>query len=145
MINIRSLSVAFLKKRKITEFSMLHPHAFSGDPMPPPNTLSPSLLLISDFVVSSRLGHPLNALLPIAKTLCGMVIEVRISQEENASSAIVVTLGGMVMEVKLEQPENAEPPIAVTLGGMVTKVRLEHMVYLQLVVYQFVLIKTIEK
>ena len=49
------------------------------------------------------------------------------------------------MEVKLEQPENAEPPIAVTLGGMVTKVRLEHMVYLQLVVYQFVLIKTIEK
>lgn len=74
-----------------------------------------------------------------------MVIEVRISQEENASSAIVVTLGGMVMEVKLEQPENAEPPIAVTLGGMVTKVRLEHMVYLQLVVYQFVLIKTIEK
>ena len=74
-----------------------------------------------------------------------MVIEVRLEHPENAPGPITLTLGGMVIEVRQEHPKNTQGPIAVTLGGMVTEVRLEHMVYLQLVVYQFVLIKTIEK
>ena len=47
----------------------------------PPNTLSPNLLRISDFVVSSRVGHRKNALLPIVVTLGDMVMEVRLLQE----------------------------------------------------------------
>ena len=61
-----------------------------------PSTLSPNLLQISDFVVSSRLGH-----------------------QENAETPTAFTLGGMVIETRLEHPQNAESPIAVTLGGMV--------------------------
>ena len=48
-------------------------------------------------------------------------------------------------EISLEQPEKAELPILVTLLGMVMEVRSEQPEYLQLVVYQFVSIKTVEK
>ena len=66
-------------------------------------TLSPNFLMISDFVVVSRLSQPQNALSPIDVTLGGMVIEVRFSHPENAPSPIAVTLGGMVIEVRLEK------------------------------------------
>ena len=56
-----------------------------------------------------------------------------------------VTLFGIVTEVRPLQPSKAPPPMVVTLLGIVTEVRPLHPEYLQLVVYQFVLIKTVEK
>jgi len=46
----------------------------------------------------------------------------------------------MVIEVRLEQLWNAVSPMEVTLLGMVTEVRLVQDAYLQLIVYQIVVI-----
>ena len=70
---------------------------------------------------------------------------VGISTPSNARLPMLITLLGMVIEVRPEQYMNAPYPMLVTLLGMVTEVRLEQYLYLQLVVYQFVLIKTVEK
>ena len=53
---------------------------------------------------------------------------------------MLVTLLGMVREVKLLQPAKAKYPMVVTLPGIVTEVRPLQPAYLQLIVYQFVLI-----
>ena len=58
---------------------------------------------------------------------------------------MVVTLFGIVTEVRPLQPEKAPSPMKVTLFGIVTEVRPLQFSYLQLIVYQFVLIKTVEK
>ena len=58
---------------------------------------------------------------------------------------MLVTLLGMVTEVRPVQPRNAEPPMLVTLLGMVTEVRPVQPSYLQLIVYQLSMIKTVEK
>lgn len=51
----------------------------------------------------------------------------------------------MIIEIRLVQLLNAERPILVTLLGMVMAVKLEQPLYLQLIVFQFVLLKTVEK
>ena len=51
----------------------------------------------------------------------------------------------MVTLVKPLQKENASLPIEVTELGIVTLVKPLQGLYLQLIVYQFVLIKTVEK
>ena len=56
-----------------------------------------------------------------------------------------VTEEGIVMLVKLEQFMKQLEPKDVTEEGIVMLVKPEHQKYLQLVVYQFVLIKTVEK
>ena len=58
---------------------------------------------------------------------------------------MLVTPLPIVMEIRLLQPENADPPMLVTLLGIVTEVRHSQEWYLQLVVFQFVLLKTVEK
>ena len=78
-------------------------------------------------------------------TLLGIVIEVRPLQSQKAFAPIDVTLFGIVTEVRLLQSEKASSPIDVTLSGIVKEVRLLQSEYLQPVVYQHVLIKTIEK
>ena len=51
----------------------------------------------------------------------------------------------MMTEVRPLQPKKVSTPILVTLLGMVMVVRLLQFQYSQLIVYQFVLIKTVEK
>lgn len=51
----------------------------------------------------------------------------------------------MVMSVRLEQFQNAQVPMLVTELGIAILVRFEHPLYLQIIVYQCVLIKTVEK
>ena len=58
---------------------------------------------------------------------------------------MLVTLLGMVIEVRPEQDSNAPSPMLVTLLGMVTEVRPEQLEYLQLSVYQIIMLKTVEK
>ena len=74
-----------------------------------------------------------------------MVIEVRLVQPLKAQPPIEVTELGMVTEVRPAQPLKALLPIEVTEEGMVTEVRPVQPEYLQLIVYQFVLLKTVEK
>ena len=73
-----------------------------------------------------------------------MVMEVMPAQPRKAASPILVTLLGMVMEVSPEV-EKASTPILVTLLGIVMEVSLEQPEYLQLVVYQLIYNKTVEK
>ena len=56
-----------------------------------------------------------------------------------------VTLSGMVTDVKPLHPWKAYSPIDVTLSGMVTDVKPLQSEYLQLVVYQLIYNKTVEK
>ena len=58
---------------------------------------------------------------------------------------MVVTLFGIVMEVKLLHSLKAAPPIEVILSGRIMEAKLLQPEYLQLIVFQFVLIKTVEK
>ena len=51
----------------------------------------------------------------------------------------------MIADAKLTQPANAPVPINVTLLGMEIEVKLVQDPYLQLIVFQFVLLKTVEK
>ncbi len=57
---------------------------------------------------------------------------------------MLVTLIGISTEVKPEELK-ALVPIPVKLSGSLMEAKLEQSLYLQLVVYQFVLIKTVEK
>ena len=50
-----------------------------------------------------------------------------------------------IIEVRLLHQKNAVLSIVVTLSGITIDCKLVHPSYLQLVVYQFVLIKTVEK
>ncbi len=50
-----------------------------------------------------------------------------------------------MIEVRPELKRNAELLMLVTLLGIVTELRLEQSEYLQLIVYQFVSLKTVEK
>ena len=77
-------------------------------------------------------------------TLFGIVTDVRPEQPKNAPSPMLVTLFGIVIDVR-PQSENANLPMLVTLLGIVTDVRRKQPEYLQLIVYQFVSIKTVEK
>ena len=52
---------------------------------------------------------------------------------------------GMVTEVNPSQPEKVEISILFILGGIVKEVNPLHPLYLQLIVYQFVSLKTVEK
>ena len=56
-----------------------------------------------------------------------------------------LTLLEIITEAKLLHDENAVLPIDLTLFPIVTEVKPLHPSYLQLIVYQFVLIKTVEK
>ena len=56
-----------------------------------------------------------------------------------------VTLSGMTREVIPWQPQNDSSHMRVTELGMVILDNFSHSEYLQLIVYQFVLIKTVEK
>ena len=78
-------------------------------------------------------------------TLLPIVTEVRPMQPEKADSPMVVTLLPIVTEVRPMQPLKAAPPIVVTLLGIMTSNRLEHSWYLQLIMFQFVVLKTVEK
>lgn len=51
---------------------------------------------------------------------------------------------GRMTDLRFEQPANVYAPIAVTVLGMLMLVKGQPR-YLQLIVYQFVLIKTVEK
>ena len=70
---------------------------------------------------------------------------VRLEQFVNARSPIDVTPLEISMLVRPEQPPNAPIPMDITLLGISMLVRPEQFWYLQLIVYQFVLIKTVEK
>ena len=78
-------------------------------------------------------------------TLLEIVTEVRLLQPQKTSLPMLFTLLGMVKESRLLQNMNASPPILVTLLGMAKEVRLLHPQYLQLIVYQWFLVKTVEK
>ena len=58
---------------------------------------------------------------------------------------MLVTLLGIVTEVRPLQPEKAEYPMLVTLLGIVTEVRPKQPQFLQLIVCQLDLVKTVEK
>ena len=58
---------------------------------------------------------------------------------------MVSTELGMVIEVRLRQSPNVLTRIIVIELEIVTEVRLVHSVYLQLIVYQLSMIKTVEK
>ena len=51
----------------------------------------------------------------------------------------------MVTEVRAPQELKEDSPIEVTLPGIVMDFRLKQVWYLQLVVFQFVVLKTVEK
>jgi len=74
-----------------------------------------------------------------------MITEVRALQPLKALLPILVTLLGIVTEVRAEQPEKVFSPILVTLLEMVIEVREVQPSYLQLIVCQLILIKTVEK
>ncbi len=78
-------------------------------------------------------------------TLLGIVTEVKLLHSRKAAYPIEVTLLGIVTEIKLLQPEKASYPIEVTLLGIVMDVKPLQPWYLQIIVYQFVSIKTVEK
>ena len=73
------------------------------------------------------------------------MIEVKLSQFWKAYSPIEVTPSEMVIEVKPTRNWKVPLPIEVTLLGMVIEVMSEQRLYLQIIVYQFVSIKTVEK
>ena len=74
-----------------------------------------------------------------------IVTEVRPEHLSNTDSPMLVTLFGIVTEVRPEQPQNAQSPMLVKLSEIVTEVRPVQLEYLQLIVFQFVLLKTVEK
>ena len=74
-----------------------------------------------------------------------MVIEVKPLQPEKQAPPNEVTDEGMVIEVKPLQPSKQSQPNEVTDEGMVIEVKPLQSSYLQLIVFQFVLIKTVEK
>ena len=74
-------------------------------------------LLPSSTTMLVRSEHPLITLHPMLVTPLGMVIFVRPEQPEKARSSMLITPSGMVMVVRPEHPQ-----------------------YLQLVVYQYVLV-----
>ena len=73
------------------------------------------------------------------------MIDVKLLHPKKVYPPILVTELGIVIDVKLLQPSKARLPILVIEFGIVIDVKLLLDLYLQLVVYQFVLIKTIEK
>ena len=72
-------------------------------------------------------------------------MEVNPIQSENGLNPIQVTLLGISMEVKPVQPLNALFPMLVTLLEISMEVKPVQPEYLQLIVFQFVLLKTVEK
>lgn len=96
-------------------------------------------------VMSVRLEQLMNAPVPMLVTELGIMILVSPVQRPNTHSSIFVTELEMVMSVRLEQFQNAQVPMLVTELGIAILVRFEHSLYLQLIVYQCVLIKTVEK
>ena len=78
-------------------------------------------------------------------TLLGIVTEVRPLQSLKAFCPISLTLLGIETEVRPLHPSKADSPMLVTLLGIVTEVRPLQYEYLQLIVFQFVLLKTVEK
>ena len=78
---------------------------------------------------------------PFKSVLVAILI---IALQSSRESYIVLPLSTL-MDVKPLQPEKTKLPIDVTLAGMVIEVKPLQPEYLQLVVYQFVLIKTVEK
>ena len=103
------------------------------------------LIFLLLHMIEVKLEQSRKASSPIEVTLSGMVIEVKPEQPSKAQLSIEVTPSGMVIEVKPVQPLKAPKPIEVAPSGMVIEVKPEHTLYLQLIVYQFVLIKTVEK
>ena len=92
-----------------------------------------------------RREHNLNALSPILVTLEGIATEVSLAHPLNALLPILVTLEGMEMEVSFLHSQNILSTILVTPVEMETEVRFLLKKYLQLIVYQLVLVKTVEK
>lgn len=78
-------------------------------------------------------------------TVLGMSTEANPPQSLKASSPIWVTPSGISMDVRQEHLPNAYFPILVTPSGMLKDARLEQPEYLQLIVYQYISIKTVEK
>lgn len=64
---------------------------------------------------------------------------------ENNCFLIIVRFSGKEATVIFLQSLKADSPMLVTLFGMAMEVRLLHKLYLQLTVYQSVLVKTVEK
>ena len=78
-------------------------------------------------------------------TLLGMITDVKPLQLENALAPIDVTLLGMITDVRPLQPPKASVPMDVTPLPMLTDVKPLQLWYLQLVVYQLIYNKTVEK
>jgi len=78
-------------------------------------------------------------------TLSGIEMDVRPEQSLKVLLPMLVTLLGIETDVRQEQPKKADSPMLVTLLGIVTDVRPEQTAYLQLVVCQSILSKTVEK
>ena len=93
----------------------------------------------------TRASHAKNGFLPIVMTELGIVKAVNPPHLANAPSAMEVTELGKVTLVRLTQSENAYLPMDLTELPIVRLVRLLQFGYLQLVVYQHILIKTVEK
>ena len=74
-----------------------------------------------------------------------MEIEVKPEHLRKTEDLIVVILSEILMEVKPAQPLKQDSPMEVTLLGMVTEVKPLQPAYLQLIVYQLGMIKTVEK
>ena len=74
-----------------------------------------------------------------------MEIDDSFSQYANAQQPIEVTVFGIEIEDKLEHPSNVLLSIDFTPWGIDIEDRLQQLQYLQLVVCQSFLIKTVEK
>jgi len=74
-----------------------------------------------------------------------MVTEVKPVQFSKAKEPISVTELGMVIEVKSLHPQKASSPMLLTEFGIVIEAKPLQPEYLQLIVFQFVLLKTVEK
>ena len=78
-------------------------------------------------------------------TLLPISTKVRLEQSKKAFSPNCVTLWGIITDSSLEQPSKAPQPMDVKLLERGTEVRLLQSQYLQLIVYQLSMIKTVEK
>ena len=70
---------------------------------------------------------------------------VRLLHPEKVDSPMPVTLSGIFIVVRLLQPEKVDVAMLLTLSGILIEISSLQPEYLQLVVYQVILIKTVEK
>ena len=105
----------------------------------------PMFFMLEGIETEVRLLQLKKALFPILVTPSERVSEDRLLQPWKASSPIQDKLEGMTTEVRPIQNSKAPLPMLVTPSEMITEVRPMHFAYLQLVVCQLILFKTVEK